>query len=165
MLRLVGYNISSLSLKKYCMSNSTVADCASGVVKVMRKTYETVDIPIGPNTAFFDRSSRHWKDTYEWNKYTLLQMQHYANNKLRMSEVLDINEVYKMLDIKARYDENGRRLGWALDAENGDNYVDFGLYNPDFMNDAGTYYWPNGEPFIILNFNAYDISERSKREA
>ena len=141
------------------MSNTNMANCVGGIVKVMRKTFETVDIPIGPNTAFFDWDSKYWRGDEESRRLFLLQAQQHANDMLRANGDLSIDEVCKMLDIKARYDESGRRLGWVLDEEHGDNYVDFGLYNPDFMNGAGTYYWPNGEPFIVLNFNAYDISE------
>lgn len=141
------------------MSNTTMTKCIGGVVEVMRKTFETVGIPIGPNTAFFDMSSKYWRGDDESRRLFLLWTEKYANDMLRAKGNLSIDEVYKMLDIKDRYDESGRRLGWVSDAENGDNYVDFGLYNPDFMNGCGTYYWPNGEQFIVLNFNAYDISE------
>lgn len=141
------------------MNNTNGGNCISSMVNVLRKTFERVDVPISPDTAFFDISSKEWRGDYETNRLFLLLAQQRANDELRQNGVVDLDEIYKRLDIKPRYSKSGRRLGWIREGDEDDTYVDFGLYNVDFMNGAGVHYWPNGEPFIMLNFNAYDISE------
>ena len=137
------------------MNEINVANDAGIKISVMRKKWESVNITINQDTAFFDMSSRQWRGNEESNRIFLLLTQGYANDKLRLNGELSLDEVCEMLDVRHSYGENGRKLGWRYS----DNEpVDFGLYDIDSIV-RGMCYWPNGEPFIMLHFNAYDISK------
>lgn len=100
---------------------------------------------------FFDEASTHWEKDPEYNLMFLRAQQQYANDKLKATGMLFLNEVYDMLDIPRT--KAGQIVGWVYDSKNpiGDNYVDFGIYDTsrekvrDFVNGY--------ERVILLDFN------------
>ena len=81
----------------------------------------------------------------------LRNQQQYANDKLRANGYLFLNEVYEMLGIQKT--QAGQIVGWVYDDknENGDNYVDFGMYD---VNRSTCRDFVNGyERSILLDFN------------
>lgn len=102
---------------------------------------------------FFDESSPCWEKNSEYNLMFLKAQQSYANDKLKAKGRLFLNEVYSMLGIPET--KAGQIVGWVYDPDNpnhdGDNYVDFGIYNiyrekaRDFVNGY--------EKAILLDFN------------
>jgi len=57
-----------------------------------------------------------------------------------------LNEVYDMLGIDRT--KAGAVVGWVISKDGGDNYIDFGIFNP------GTTNFVNGwERSIVLDFN------------
>lgn len=100
---------------------------------------------------FFDRGNPYWEKDAEYNLHFLLQMQNWANEKLRRKGYLFLNEVYQAIGIPES--KAGQVVGWIYDEGNpiGDNMVDFGIHelhrkpNRDFVNGY--------EPTILLDFN------------
>lgn len=125
----------------------------NGEEKTVTKSVNVVDgnVPTSDYAKFFDASSREWEENPEYNLMFLKAQEKYANDKLKATGYLFLNEVYDMLDIPKT--QAGQVIGWIYDKENpvGDNYVDFGIYelhksaNRDFVNGL--------EPVILLDFN------------
>ena len=118
-----------------------------------KKTKEEVNIcdEISDFARFFDEGSRYFTKDPEYNLMFLKNQERYANDKLKANGYLFLNDVYRMLDIPET--KAGQIVGWIYDEKcpNGDNYVDFGIYNTnreksrDFVNGY--------EKVILLDFN------------
>ena len=102
---------------------------------------------------FFDASCQgHTKDP-EYNLMYLKQQQAYCNEILKSRGHLFLNEVYDILDIPRT--KAGQVVGWIYDRNgnnpNGDNYVDFGIYDKNYEPSRR---FVNGcEYNILLDFN------------
>lgn len=132
-----------------------------------KKKKEVLDIIDGTNedlsysdyARFFDAGSSNFSKDAEFNLMYLRRQQDYANEKLKHQGHLFLNEVYDMLDIPRS--KAGQVVGWIYDPknnENGDNYVDFGLYK----NNSAHRRFVNGMEYnILLDFNVdgviYDL--------
>jgi|PlaIllAssembly_1097288.scaffolds.fasta_scaffold14630_2 hypothetical protein len=114
---------------------------------------EKVTVITAPNdpsvyARFFDDASPEWQPSPELNLTFLRCQQNYANDKLRINKHLFLNEVYDMLGLPRS--QAGAIVGWVIKSD-GDNYVDFGLYDGDtrerrmFVNGA--------EANFLLDFN------------
>lgn len=108
---------------------------------------------------FFDATSGNFEKDPEYNLMFLRRQQDYANEMLRSKGHLFLNEVYDMLDIQRT--KAGQVVGWIYDEKNpnGDNYVDFGIYN---TNSEAARRFVNGLEYnILLDFNVdgviYDL--------
>lgn len=118
-----------------------------------KKTKEEVNVcdEISDFARFFDEGSRYFTKDPEYNLMFLKNQERYANDKLKAKGYLFLNDVYRMLDIPET--KAGQIVGWIYDEKcpNGDNYVDFGIYNTnreksrDFVNGY--------EKVILLDFN------------
>lgn len=98
-----------------------------------------------PYARIFDQACGPWEKDNELNRIFLTSVQNYCNNKLRAVGHLFLNEVYDMLDFD--HTKAGAVVGWVI-GEEGDNYVDFGIYN------AFSAKFVNGyERCIVLDFN------------
>jgi Family of unknown function (DUF6353) len=94
---------------------------------------------------FFDEGSEHWRKEPEYNRIFVQGIQNYSNNLLQARGHLFLNEVYDMFDIERT--RAGSVVGWVM-GKDGDNYVDFGLYearNAAFLDGS--------ERNILLDFN------------
>jgi hypothetical protein len=100
---------------------------------------------------FYDDGCTGWEKDPEYNLMFLRAQQAYANDKLKAQGYLFLNEVYDMLGIPKT--KAGQVVGWIYNPTepNGDNYVDFGIYDMykencrDFVNGY--------ERVILLDFN------------
>lgn len=98
--------------------------------------------------TWFNEGCVGWTTDAEYNKMFVMQMQNYANDILRARGHLFLNDVYKMFGMpETKY---GQVVGWVYDPTNpnGDNYVDFGLFderNAAFMNGHNN--------TVLLDFN------------
>jgi hypothetical protein len=97
---------------------------------------------------FFDQFSSSWEREAEYNRIFLQCQQNYANDKLRARGHLFLNEVYDMLGIERT--KAGAVVGWVM-SKDGDNYVDFGLFNAD--NPRARDFVNGREGAILLDFN------------
>jgi len=97
-----------------------------------KKVKETVNVvekdSLSDYTFFFDESSPYWEKDGNYNRMFLLAQQQYANDKLRANGYLFLNDVLDDLGIPRT--KAGQIVGWIYDPDNpnGDNYVDFGIY-------------------------------------
>lgn len=131
----------------------TVVD-EKGEEKKVKKTVKVVDEnDINYLDKFYDDGCKGWSKSPEQNLFFLVQQQNYANEKLKSQGHLFLNDVYEMLGIPKT--AAGQVAGWIYAPDNpnhnGDNYVDFGIYdvskpkNMDFVNGY--------ERSILLSFN------------
>lgn len=97
-----------------------------------KKVKETVNVverdSLSDYTFFFDESNPYWEKDGNYNRMFLLAQQQYANDKLRANGYLYLNDVLDTLGIPRT--KAGQIVGWVYDPDNpnGDNYVDFGIY-------------------------------------
>lgn len=98
-----------------------------------------------------------WENDAEYNLMFLRNQQNFANDKLQSQGYLFLNDVYEMLGIPKT--AAGQQVGWIYDLKhpNGDNYVDFGIYditkeaNRNFVNGYEKCVWidPNVDGYIL----------------
>lgn len=100
---------------------------------------------LSPYSRIFDECSTEWSKSAEMNRAFLKCAQEYFNMKLQSRGHVFLNEVYDHLGFE--HTSAGSVVGWVI-GHDGDNYVDFGLYeamNTRFINGA--------ERSVILDFN------------
>lgn len=95
----------------------------SGINK--KAKYADADAQRSEFARYFNSDSRSWEKSFEYNMLFLKAQQNLANDILKARGHLFLNEVYDMLDIP--HSSIGQAVGWVLNNENGDGYVDFGL--------------------------------------
>lgn len=146
--REIKYNIKTKEIKETIVNED-------GSETVVTRTVETVD-PLSlysPYAKYFDGTNCNFFDNDpEFNLMFLRNQQNYANDKLKAKGYMFLNEVYDMLGIPRT--QAGQQVGWIYDEknnENGDNYIDFGIYNNAI--DANMRFLNGDEKGIILDFN------------
>ena len=143
------YNIKAKKIEE------TEIDPETGKEKKVKKTVDVTDGNGNSEYArFFDDGCLGWEKDAEMNLSFLRSQQKYANDLLQAKGHLFLNEVYDMLGIKRS--RAGQVVGWVYDpkgAGEGDNYVDFGIY--DMYREYGKCRdFVNGhERVILLDFN------------
>lgn len=127
-----------------------------GNEKVEKKVVNVVDNEnplngVSEYAKFFDEVSTNWSKDPEYNLMFLRRQQDWANEKLKATGYLFLNEVYDMLGIPRT--QAGQVVGWIYDKKNpnGDNYVDFGIY--DVHSEAKRGFVNGVERSILLDFN------------
>jgi len=119
---------------------------------------------VGPQGAsiyarFFDESSDSWDPHPSYNLVFLRTQQNWCNDMLLARGHLFLNEVYDRLGMERS--TPGAVVGWLV-SKDGDNFVDFGIYdgdNPDareFVNGR------NGS--ILLDFNVEQIFDKIEKK-
>lgn len=109
---------------------------------------DMLDFGVSQYAKFFDASSPQWRHDNDNNIYFLRAQQTNANVLLTVNGHLFLNEVYKMLGLPET--KAGCVVGWVKG--NGDDVVDFGIfnakndYNADFVNGYN-------REHILLDFN------------
>lgn len=110
---------------------------------------------VGPDAAsiyarFFDEYSINWSKEPEYNALFLRCQQNYLNDLLNARGHVFLNEVYDTLDIA--HSQAGAVVGWINDSEEGDRYIDFGIFVDDASEKVRDFV--NGrEGSILLDFN------------
>lgn len=140
-----------------------------GNEKTKKEKVKAVESPIdgiSEYARFFDEcTSTEWRKDSEYNKMFLRRSQDYANEMLKHRGHIFLNEVYDMLGMPRS--KAGQAVGWVYDKENpnGDNYVDFGLYDihhlPSHLKETKEAFINGTERSILLDFNVdgaiYDL--------
>lgn len=124
-------------LEIYRSGETNAVECADGKTRDPNKH--------SAYAVFFDEYSPNWQKDPELNRLFIQCQQNYANNRLRAIGHLFLNEVYDMLGVDRT--SAGAVVGWVI-GHDGDNYVDFGIFEPDnsrFVNGM--------ERSILLDFN------------
>lgn len=135
------YNIKAEEIEE------TVTD-EKGKEKKVKKSIEVADPNVSGYVKYFTRSNPYWEEDSSYVEMFLRSQQNYANDKLKATGHLTLNDVYDMLgfhDSKA-----GMVVGWIydLDHPNGDNYVEFGVKKVNLPNEQGGY-----EEAYAIDFN------------
>lgn len=129
---------------------------AKGKVTKKKVSIVNLDPEHSVYAKFFDEGSAQWQPSPELNLTFLRCQQNYANDKLRINKVLFLNEVYDMLGLPRT--KEGALVGWAITLD-GDNYVDFGLYDNETF--AKRRFINGEEVSVLLDFNVdglvYDL--------
>lgn len=125
----------------------TITD-EKGKEKKVKKKIEVADSNVSEYMRYFTRSNPYWENNPEYVEMFLRSQQNYANDKLKATGHLTLNDVYDMLgfqDSKA-----GMVVGWIydLDCPNGDNYVEFDVKKVHLPNEQGGY-----EEAYAIDFN------------
>ena len=81
--------------------------------------------------VIYDDGCKGWSKDPESNKFFVLQVQNWANDKLRSQGWLYLNDVYDALGFAPT--KQGSVVGWVYDKTRSDrdNYVDFGIWDID----------------------------------
>ena len=129
-------------------------DEKTGKNKKVKKKVKVIDEnEYSEFSKFFDASSRCWQKDAEYNLMFLRDCQNHANDRLRCTGHLFLNEVYDMLDIPRT--RAGQVCGWIYRPDDpdykGDSFVDFGIYSTN--REANGSFVNGYEPVIILDFN------------
>lgn len=107
------------------------------------------DLDASPYARFFDETCPSWKPTPEYNKFFLIAQQNYWNNMLTARGHVFLNEVYESLGFD--HSQQGAVVGWTLDPNEGDGYIDFGFM--DGRKDKARQFVNGIEGAIFLDFN------------
>lgn len=110
----------------------------------------------------FDEYNINWERNPSKNLTFLKSQQCFANDKLRSEGVVFLNDVYQMLGFPRTTE--GQIVGWVWDPENnqnGDNYIDFGIFENCFRKAEVRDFINGYESCIWLDFNVdgvvYDL--------
>ena len=113
----------------------------------VEKTETEMVIPNDDTCRFFDSSNPNWDKNPTFSMMWLRGQQNILNDILHTRGHVFLNEVYDALGFP--HTPQGAVLGW-IDGE-GDNYIDFGLYDP---NKESVRRFVNGDDNVImLEFN------------
>lgn len=120
------------------------------VQKVMIDNKSEEIVMVDPNSRspyarIFDEYSIQYTKNAEINKLFVLAQQNYLNDLLHARGHVFLNEAYDCLGLERS--SAGAVVGWVLDQQ-GDNYIDFGLYKP-----ASSRFMNGLERAIVLDFN------------
>lgn len=110
------------------------------------------DKDLDPKTDYsimFDRTNFNWSEADGYNVAFLKSNEAYANDRLKSRGHLFLNDVYDMLGFPDT--SAGAVVGWIYDAGNGDDFVDFGLF--DLANIRKGAFVDGTEGHIRLDFN------------
>lgn len=144
-------------LKSKVIDVETVDENGNKVIK--QEVVTEMESNLGSDySKIFDATCiNHTKDA-EANRMFLTRQQDWANERLKSQGYLFLNDVYDMLDFPRT--QAGQVVGWIYDPnrpkEEGDNYIDFGLFRPRNARFINGY-----EYNVILDFNVdgviYDL--------
>lgn len=122
-----------------------------GSETTVTKTVEVAEsVPAHGFYSFcFDETASGWIRDAERNKFFLMRQQQQANELLQANGRVFLNEVLDMLGIQRC--PAGQHVGWVLNSEKGDGYIDFGIF--DIRCEANRRFVNGLEKSIWLNFN------------
>lgn len=110
----------------------------------------------------FDRQNRNWDARDEYNRTFLWMQQCYANNRLQAKGSLLLNDVYDSLGLPRT--TAGCVVGWVKGGENGDGYIDFGIFDPESQEIIDFMRGDDGALWLDFNVDGeiYKLIERIK---
>ena len=123
----------------------------------------TVDSPLNPAgySRWWDSLNPNFQPTAELNLYWLKCQQQWLNNRLEANGFVFLNEVYKELGIDPT--EAGSVVGWWWNSEDGDGFIDFGIFDAD--NEQVKAFVQGSDRRLLLDFNVDGvINHKLKRK-
>lgn len=139
--RQLRYNIKTTEIEE------TITD-EKGKEKKVKKTIEVADPDASDYIKYFTKSNPYWENNPEYVEMFLRAQQNYANDKLKATGHLTLNDAYDMLGFK--HSKAGMVVGWIYDLAhpNGDNFVEFDVKKVYLPNEQGDY-----EEAYAIDFN------------
>lgn len=133
---------------------TTTETTKSGKEKTVTTKVETTNTVLdgySDYAKFYCEGCDGWTKDPEYNLLTLKMREKEATHRLKTQGYLFLNDVYDMIGIERT--QAGQVVGWIYDEDcpNGDNYVDFGIY--DKLSTANQRFVNGLEPVILLDFN------------
>ena len=121
-------------------------------IKVEKKVNNVCLMP-SPYARIYDEYNPNWERNSDYNLMRIRNIEHMFNDKLKAYGYVFLNDVYDALGFPKT--KTGQVVGWVYDPDNpeheGDNYIDFGLYN---LNRQKANDFVNGYEYsVILDFN------------
>lgn len=107
------------------------------------------DMSLDISSRFFDDSNRNWKSDPNLSLMFLRGQQNYLNDVLRTRGHVFLNEVLDALGFE--HTPEGALIGWILDDEYSDGWIDFGLRDPN--NDNVRRFVNGKDNAVLLEFN------------
>lgn len=115
-----------------------------------------------PYAKIFDDTHSNWRNDPHLNLYYLQAVNQQMNDLLHARGHVFLNEVYEALEFE--HTTAGAVTGWIHNPEQGDDYIDFGIYN--FADDKKRQFLLGNNTGIVLDFNVdgviYDRIGNSK---
>lgn len=139
------YNIKTKEIEEVVVNED-------GTETVVKNTVDAVDPNnISRYARIYDCGCKGWTKDPNLNMLFLKQQQAYFNDLLKSRGYVFLNEVYEALGFDRTPD--GQVVGWIYDEEhpNGDNYIDFGLY--DIANPATRKFVNGWERNVLIDPN------------
>lgn len=144
-------------------TNFEVTDDETGETKTVTTMIMDDETRISPYARIFEATNNNWSDNPSANLFWLQSQEKFANQKLRADGFLFLNDVYQSLGFPRTSD--GQVVGWVYNPDDanheGDNYVDFGIYDLLHNGDKKVEFINGYEPCIWLDFNVdgvvYDL--------
>ena len=130
----------------------TVTDDDGREIKVEKNVTETSLLP-SPYARIYDELNPNWERDSDYNLMYIRNVENKFNDKLKAYGYVFLNDVYEALGFPKT--KTGQVVGWVYNPDNpeheGDNYIDFGLYN---LNRQKANDFVNGYEYsVILDFN------------
>ena len=94
----------------------------------------------------YDENRKGWKPNAEHNRAFCKLQEEYANHLLRTDGFVFLNDVYSLLGFERT--AIGNQVGWVKNSDEGDNYIDFGLFEARNVHNINV-----EEMTIVLDFN------------
>lgn len=139
------------NLKTKEIEEKTVSE--DGSESTQKKTIQVIEGPLYDEfSRVFDEYNPNWVKDANKNKFFILQVERFANQKLREKGYVFLNDIYEALGFDMI--PAGQVIGWVYNEKNpiGENCIDFGIFDEAYVERNKEFI--NGyERSIILNFN------------
>lgn len=119
-----------------------------GKLKESKKTVRG-NQPAGIYSFIFDENCKGWSDGPGYNQTWLASQETHANARLRANGFLFLNDVLEQIGLPRT--PAGQIVGWIKDSEEGDGYVDFGIFEGNSY--EGARFASGAEDAVWLEFN------------
>lgn len=126
-----------------------------GSESVQKKTVKVIDdISHDEFSRIFDECNPNWVKDANKNKFFIMQVERFANQKLQTQGYLFLNDVYEALGFDKT--SAGQVCGWTynkrFDGES-ENCVSFGIFDDVYTNKAKAAFVNEYEKSVLLDFN------------
>lgn len=125
-----------------------------GSESTQKRTIQVVEAPLHDEfSRFFDEYNKNWVKDANKNKFFLLQIERYANEKLKSNGYLFLNDVLEALGFDII--PAGQVVGWTYNKGNPDSEgcVSFGIFDDVYTNSSKAAFVNGYEKSILLDFN------------
>jgi hypothetical protein len=99
----------------------------------------------------FGTGNPNFQPTHSHNEFFIRMVQIWANDRLKSKGHVFLNEVYTELGME--HTTEGAVTGWRWGTEDGDNFVDFCIWNPKDPGHIDDFFVNDADGHILIDFN------------